>query len=515
MGGAMIALGICDDRDGAAALVIDDAVHGVLSQAEVDRQPNNVVFPSGAVDALIADAGIHAQDVDRVIFGGTMTPNTLRRLRSARLGRVAPQTAALARSILRRSGLHMLDADWARSILRRRLVEHGLSGAQVELEEIHTALAAAAFQTQADPDALVMVAQPRGDGLGLSAWVGDAAQLDCVMNQSELALLFRAVERVMRELALERWRPDALRQGDADPEIVARLDAALGYRAGRFPNAGLGDAFWASFPTDWAAIGRALVDVVASSLVAWTDAWRIRMGRHSVALAGELFDDGAVLSRLAALDGVDRVWLAPGGSARARAIGAVLDGVGIAPRALSSAYLGVDFSDDACARAIKARGHRVSRTQDVPRAVSEILARGGAVGVFRGRGEASDLPLGNRVIATSAAHPRAGTVVLGEGAVPAPLADLARFAAWVDPAGLRALVTDDPWWASVRGPVRFRPLLDRGGVTVFSPEEALEAFDVEALDALVLNDRLVRRVSDRRSRPPAPTSSRTRGRARR
>jgi hypothetical protein len=360
-----------------------------------------------------------------------------------------------------------------------------------------------------------MVAQPRGDGLGLSAWVGDAGQLDCVMNQSELALILRAVERVMRELALDRWRPDALRQGDADPEIAARLESALGYRAGRFPNAGVGDAFWASFPTDWGAIGRALVDVVATSLVAWTDAWRTRMGRHSVALAGELFDDGAVLSRLAALYGIERVWLAPGGSARARAIGAVLDGVGIAPRALSSAYLGVDFSDDACARAIKARGHKVSRTQDVPRAVSEILAKGGAVGVFRGRGEASDLPLGNRVIATSPGHARAGTVVLGAEHVPAPLADLARFAAWVDPAGLRPLATDDPWWARVRGPVRFRPMLDRGGVTVFSPEEALEAFEVEELDALVLNDRLVRRrVSDRRSRPPAPRGSRTHGRAR-
>jgi predicted NodU family carbamoyl transferase len=489
----MIALGICDDRDGAAALVLDDAVHGVLSQAEVDRQPNNIVFPSGAVDALIADAGIHAKDVDRVIFGGTMTPNTLRRLRSSRLGRVAPQTAAVARSILRRSGLHMLDADWARSILRQRLLEHGLTGAQVELEEIHTALAAAAFQTQADPDALVMVAQPRGDGLGLSAWVGDSAQLDCVMNQSELALLFRAVERVTSALSFDRWRPDELRGGDADPEIVARLDAVLGYRAGRFPNAGLGDAFWSALPADWHAIGRALVDVVCDSLVAWTEAWRIRMGRESVALAGELFDDGAVLSRIAALDGVRRVWLAPGGSARARAIGAVLDGVGSAPRALTSAYLGVDFSDDACSRAIKARGHKASRTKDVPRAVSEILERGGSVGVFRGRGEASDLPLGNRVIATSPDHPRAGPVSIGAHDVPAALTELTRFAAWVDPHGVRPLRTDDPWWARVRGPLRFRPLLDRGGVTVFSPEEALEAFEAEPLDALVLNDRLVRR----------------------
>ncbi len=489
----MIALGICDDRDGAAALVIDDAVRGVLSQAEVDRQPNNIVFPSGAVDALIADAGIHAQDVDRVIFGGTMTPNTLRRLRSSRLGRVAPTTAAVARSILRRTGLHTLDADWARSVLRRRLVEHGLTGAQVELEEIHTALAAAAFQTQVDPDALVMVAQPRGDGLGFSVWVGDAAQLDCVMNQSELALLLRAVERVMAGTGLDRWRPDEMRRGDADPEIVARLSKTLGYRAGRFPNAGIGDAFWSSLPADWTAIGRALVDVVADSLVAWTESWRIRMGRQSIALAGELFDDGVILSRLAAMDGVRRVWMAPGGWARARAIGAVLDGVGIAPKALTSAYLGIDFADEACARAIKARGHKAVRTKDVPRAVSEILARGGAVGVFRGRGEASDVPLGNRVIATGPDHARAGAVLLGAGDVPAPLADIARFAAWSNPTGVRPLATDDPWWARVQGPVRFAPLLDRGRVMVFSPEEALEAFEVEQLDAIVLNDRLVRR----------------------
>jgi predicted NodU family carbamoyl transferase len=487
----MIALGICDDRDGAAALVIDDAIRGVLSQAEVDRQPNTIVFPSGAVDALIADAGIHAQDVDRVIFGGTMTPNTLRRLRSSRLGRVAPQTAALARSVLRRTGLHVLDADLARSILRRRLVEHGLTGAQVELEEIHTSLAAAAFQTQADPDALVMVAQPRGDGLGLSAWVGNDAQLDCVMNQSELALLFRAIEQATKETA---WRPDALRRGAADPQLVARLDAHIGFRAGRFPHAGPSDPFWPSLGGDGPAIVRALVDVVADSLVAWTEAWRARMGRETIALAGELFDDGVILSRIAALPGVRHVWLAPGGSARARAIGAVLDGVGIAPRALTSAHLGIDFSDEACARAIKARGHKAARTKDVARAVSEIVGKGGAVGVFRGRGEASDLPLGNRVVVTGAEHPRAGTVVVGAQDVPAPLREIARFAAWCDPRGLRPLRIDDPWWARVRArEIRFAPLLDRGGVTVFSPEEALEAFEAEQLDALVLNDRIVKR----------------------
>jgi hypothetical protein len=236
------------------------------------------------------------------------------------------------------------------------------------------------------------------------------------------------------------------------------------------------------------------VDVVADSLVAWTDSWRARMKRSSLALAGELFDDGVLLARLAALEGVERVWLAPGGSARARAIGAVLDGVGIAPRALTSAYLGIDFSDEACARAIKARGHRAARVKDVPRVVSEILARGGAVGVFRGRGEASDVAVGNRVVATGPDHPRAGTVVLGAHDVAPALAELTRFAAWVDPNGVRPRRSDDPWWARVRAPeIRLAPLLDRRGVTVFSPEEALEAFEVEGLDAIVLNDRLVRR----------------------
>jgi predicted NodU family carbamoyl transferase len=495
----MIALGICDDRDGAAALVVDDGLRGVLSQVEVDRQPDNVVFPSGAVDALLANAGIHAQEVDRVLFGGTMTPNTLRRLQSSRLSRVAPQTSALARAVLRRTGLHMLDADLARSVLRARLAEHGLTGAQVELQEIHTALAAAAYQTQGDPDALVLVAQPRGDGLGLSAWVGDAGQLDAVMNQSELALLLRAIDLVMAEARLERWHPDALRSGLApDPEIVALLDGRIGFRNGRFPHAGraehAGDSFWRDLRAraPWANIAHALADVAANSLVAWAAEWIQHTGRHTVALAGELFDDGVVLARIAELTGIETVWLAPGGWARARAIGAVLDGVGLAPRALESAYLGIDFSDEACMRALAARRLVASRTKNVPRVVAQVLRDGGRVGVFRGRGEASDLPLGNRVIATRPDHPRAGSVLLG-GAVPRALESTARFAAWMDPNGRRPLRTDHPWWKAVAAEVRFAPLLDRGGVTVFSPEEAVEAYEAESLDAMVLNDRVVTR----------------------
>jgi predicted NodU family carbamoyl transferase len=503
----MIALGLCDDQDGAAALVIDDVLWGVLSQAEVDRQPRNVVLPSGAMDALLSDAGLHAQDVDRVVFGGAMTPNTIRRLRSTSITGVSPQHASLARSVLRRTGLHMLDADLARSILGRRLASHGLTRAHVELEEIHSALAYAAYATQADVDALVLVAHPRGDGLALSAWTGEAGQLDCLSNQSELALVARAASFVAAEVGMDRWRADLARKGPTpDPRVIEALEGRLGFRNGAFPRARLGrseratDPFWRELRelSPWEGIARALADVVAEGLVVWAESWVRRTAKSAVAVAGDLFDDGPLLAGLGGIPAVQSVWLVPGGAARGRAMGAVLGTVGASPQAFGTPFLGIDWSDDACTKALA--GRKATKPRSLARSVAELLGSGASVGVFRGRGEMTEHPVGNRVVATASEHPAAGAVVLRDNAnaLPGALRALARFASWPNPSGERPLVTDDAFWTKVveavpGSTVRLSPLLDKGGVTVFSPEEAIDAFESRHLDALVLNDRLVRR----------------------
>lgn len=84
------------------------------------------------------------------------------------------------------------------------------------------------------------------------------------------------------------------------------------------------------------------------------------------------------------------------------AVGAGLDYLArrglVRPERLPNVYLGPEFDDDACVRAIEDAGLSYSEESDIERTVAELLAQGHVVARFAGRMEYGPRALGNRSI---------------------------------------------------------------------------------------------------------------------
>ena len=65
----MIVLGIADNHDSGAAVVIDGTLISAVNQERIDRVKNSGAFPWGAMDAALEAAGLTERDVDRILGG--------------------------------------------------------------------------------------------------------------------------------------------------------------------------------------------------------------------------------------------------------------------------------------------------------------------------------------------------------------------------------------------------------------------------------------------------------------
>ena len=118
----MIILGLADNHDAGAALVIDGKLVGAINQERIDRKKGSGGFPWGAVDVLLKEHNIAYRHVDRVVVGSGFTPIAALRKRRDRhqQARARGQFSVLLhgymvyQSALRRSGLHTLEVERCR-----------------------------------------------------------------------------------------------------------------------------------------------------------------------------------------------------------------------------------------------------------------------------------------------------------------------------------------------------------------------------------------------------------------
>ena len=116
----MIVLGIADNHDSGAAVVIDGRLVSAVNQERIDRIKNSGSFPLGAIDAALDVAGIRARDVDRIVVGTGFTPSAILRafpeIHHARKdeGQFSPLLHAyiLYQSAVRSLGLHVTEMEF-------------------------------------------------------------------------------------------------------------------------------------------------------------------------------------------------------------------------------------------------------------------------------------------------------------------------------------------------------------------------------------------------------------------
>ena len=210
----MIILGIADNHDSGAAVVIDGRLVSAVNQERIDRTKHSGAFPWGAIDEALSIAGVRERDVDRIVVGTAFTPSAALRAMPARHA-AAKQGGQFSKwlhryivyqSALRGAGMHTFEVDACRRILIRKLGARPFVKASVELMDHHRAHAEGAYRTQSRSECLVLTVDAMGDGTTATVSVGKNGQLDRVWRQSGLASINTFYSRVTEKLGFTALR---------------------------------------------------------------------------------------------------------------------------------------------------------------------------------------------------------------------------------------------------------------------------------------------------------------------
>ncbi|MFM2245522.1 MAG: hypothetical protein RL071_1596 [Pseudomonadota bacterium] len=423
----MIVLGIADNHDSGAALLVDGQLVAAVNQERIDRQKGSAAFPWGAIDAALELGGVPAREVDRVVVGTGFTPSAALRalpgLHHAARARgqftEALHAYIVYQSVLRKTGMFTLELDLSERLLRQRLRQRPFDQAQLELMDHHRAHAEGAYRTQPHDHCLVLTVDAMGDGTTATASVGKDGQLDLVWRQSGLASVNTFYSRITELLGFIAGRHEGKVTGLA--ALAAPPPALVRHFARRVSFVGPGfsrdSALRPDRPTDpfWAVVRQhsreevaaAAQRVLEDAVLGFVRYWALRTGLRRVALAGGVFANVRLNQRISALDVLDSVWVIPHMGDGGLALGAALGSVDAAPRALPHAFWGPGYSERDLYKALKrgeiepvdaaARTAPSGAAGDVEQ-VAALLSNGGVVGRFAGRMEWGPRALGHRSV---------------------------------------------------------------------------------------------------------------------
>lgn len=434
----MIVLGIADNHDAGAAVVVDGKLVSAVNQERLDRVKNSGAFPWAAIDQALDLAEVRARDVERVVIGTAFTPSAALRAmpsqhKKAKSGgqfSSAFHAYIVYQSMLRDTGLHTLEVEACKTILQKRLQERPLHKAHLHMFDHHAAHAHGAYRTQARTDCLVFTVDAMGDGTTATVWRGKHGELQHLYRQSGMAGVNTFYSRVTEALGFKPNRHEGKITGLAayvqPPAALLKLmrtrlhfDAPGFNRLSRRQVERKDDAFWSEVAR-WTReeVAATAQTVLEESVTAYVDHWVKKTGCPHVAVAGGVFANVKLNQRICALDAVESLWVMPHMGDGGLAVGGALGSIGAAPRRMSHVFLGPSISERDAYKALK-RGDEVQdnlaketdaegRRADVAK-VAQILADGRVVARCDGGMEWGPRALGHRTVLVRCHDPTVNT----------------------------------------------------------------------------------------------------------
>ncbi|MFT3767350.1 MAG: carbamoyltransferase N-terminal domain-containing protein [Minicystis sp.] len=413
-------------HDAAAALVIDGRVVAAMQEERFSRIKNDPSLPRRAALACLAEGGITAADLDRVVFYENPYAKLERVLVS--LLRAFPRSF---RQFPRAIGAQLGDKLWILDSIGEAL---GVPRERVTFAEHHRCHAASAFFSSPYDHAAVLTVDGVGEETATAIWSGDGDRLslvDRMLYPHSLGLLYAALTaylgfevnegeyKVMGLAAFgePRFRDEFRRMvrlgedgsveldldyfaftTDTEVGFGPRLEALLGAR--RDP-----ERPWDLATADdrrCADVAATLQAVTEEALVALAREARRRTGHDALCLAGGVALNAVANARILRESGFARVFVQPaagdaGGALGAAILGAMELGAG-RPEAMRSAALGTAIREGEAEATAAALGLSCEAIGDAARAIADLLERGKIVAVARGRFEWGPRALGQRSI---------------------------------------------------------------------------------------------------------------------
>jgi carbamoyltransferase len=422
----MRVLGVSDNHNAGAALVVDGRLVAALNEERIIRQKNALAFPTNAIHEVLRLGGVQACQVDRVVVAGEITPSCpLRLLHRLHQGakNVSGQFGLLFNlytyyQVAARRLRWPYAADRALSLrwLTRRLRVMGFTG-EVVMREHHQAHAESAFLCGPFERALAITADAMGDGVTATVSLGHPdGRVERLFAQSGLAALNPYYSRVTELLGFIPNRHEGKVTGLAaygDPQKLAPLfQRTLRFEGDRFTT--LGNPWRHHRLFGWYRhlvaesredIAAACQRVLEEAVTAFVDHWVRRTGVDDIVLAGGIFENVKLNQRVRELPGVHRVSVFPNMSDGGLAAGAALAVAGALPAPLPTVYLGTAYDEEAIRRTLEQEGVPFTRPDDLADAVAALLVERQVVPRFVGRMEYGPRALGNRTIYYRADEP--------------------------------------------------------------------------------------------------------------
>jgi len=414
----MIVLGIADNHDSGAAVVIDGRLVSAVNQERVDRVKQSGAFPLGAIDEALRVAGVVEREVDRIVIGTSFTPSAILRAapgkhHSARAqGQFSPWLHGyiLYQSALKASGLHTVEVDLCRRIIQRKLRSRPFVNASIEMMDHHRAHAEGAYRTQAHPECLVLTVDAMGDGTTATASRGRDGQLDLLWRQSGLASINTFYSRITERLGFTAIRHEGKVTGlaaytKAPQALIEHFRAQVRFEGPGFSKAPVdkvarpNDPFWSIVDRySREEVASAAQQILEEAVVPFVAHWIRQTGLGHVAVAGGVFANVKLNQHIAALPELQSLWVIPHMGDGGLAAGAALGSSGASPAILEHAYWGPGFSDKECRKALATAGIKRNTPKNSVQEVAALLAENKVIGRFCGRMEWGPRALGNRTI---------------------------------------------------------------------------------------------------------------------
>lgn len=421
-------------HDAAAALIVDGTIVCAVQEERLTRIKNDPSLPRQAMRACLAQAGLEAAALDRVVFYEDPYAK-LERVLTSTLGNFPRSLRQFPRALAAQLGSKV----W---VVDQLADELGLPRAKIGHVAHHHSHAASAFFCGPFDDAAVLTVDGVGEQVSTALWHGRDAQLTClgeIHYPHSLGLLYAALtaylgfevnEGEYKVMGLAAYGAPRF---EAELRKVIRLDddggfelelSYFGYLAD--PDLGFGPALEALLgprrqpyrPWDlehseddrrYADIAASLQRVTEEAMLGMARAAKRRTGADALCLAGGVALNAVANARILREAGFARVFVQPAAGDAGGALGAAILGAlelgDRRPAPLTTAALGVPIGAARAAELARHLGLAVRTLADPAGDVARMLDGGDILAFCHGRSEWGPRALGMRSILASPRDP--------------------------------------------------------------------------------------------------------------
>ncbi len=434
MQGKMVILSISDNHDSGACILKDGTIVSAVNEERLRRKKLIGGFPYLSIEKVLSEADVEGDEIDLIVFAGSMTPISLLRLLED-FHNIMRMRSDKSFSFSYLLNLYLIYQVLASKLKFPELTERFLStrvikkkmkefhvGAPIVCVDHHRAHAASAYYTSnSHSDALVITADAMGDGLSITVSIGRDGLVTRIFSQTAFSSISTYFSRLTEFLGLKPlWHEGKITglagYGKFDEKILTlaksdfhfmknkggfnfknhflreRIDDRFHNELRRYPQEDVAHNFQKNFENE-------MIDFIKF--------WVRRTNIHNICLAGGAFANvslNGMINRLAETEGI---YIFPHMGDGGLALGAALEFLKPSPFYFKNIYLGAAYDDSHVRKLLAASDLNYSFLDEEALCgrIANILYEGGVVAHFNGKMEYGPRALGNRSILYRADDP--------------------------------------------------------------------------------------------------------------